>query len=323
MLENFACGRYRFVLQARTPLRLNTFAGATLRGGFGHVFKRTVCIWPPGDCARCLLKNTCSYAYVFETAPPPGSAKLSGLDQIPRPYVIEPPPGSSRGLYAPGERLAFGLVLVGRAIDYLPYFLFTFIELGRTGLGKEQAQFTLAEVHADGLADSRPLYTTAEGTLCDPGPRLTAADLALAPPPLTPDGRHLVTVHFETPARIRNDGAVRVDLTFVDLVRALLRRLSSLCWFHCGSELQVDFRALIDRAETVPTVRSDLHWHDQDRFSTRQHQRIDMGGLLGRIVFALTPDDWQTYAPLLAAGAWVHVGKGTVMGLGKYRLESG
>src|SRR4051794_6487207 len=127
MVHPLALARYRFVLEATTPLRLSAFPGATLRGGFGHVFKRSVCLWRPGDCARCLLKTTCAYPYVFETAPPPGARKLRGLDQIPRPYVLEPDPDTRR-LYQPGERLAFGLVLIGRAIDYLPYFVFTFRE---------------------------------------------------------------------------------------------------------------------------------------------------------------------------------------------------
>jgi hypothetical protein len=117
MLGSFVCGRYRFVLKVETPLRLAHFAGSTLRGGFGHVFKRAVCVWPPGDCPRCLLKNTCAYPYLFETAPPPEAKKLSGLSQVPRPYVIEPPEDSGR-VYQPGEALAFGLILMGRAIDY-------------------------------------------------------------------------------------------------------------------------------------------------------------------------------------------------------------
>jgi hypothetical protein len=123
MLGNFSCTRYRFVVRAQTALRLNAFAGSTLRGGFGHVFKRTVCIWPPGDCPRCLLRQTCSYPYVFETPPPPGSTKLRGLDQIPRPFVLEPPEGERQ--YQPGEHFEFRLVLVGRSLDYLPYFVFT------------------------------------------------------------------------------------------------------------------------------------------------------------------------------------------------------
>ena len=51
MLGAFRCARYGFVLGVHVS---GAFAGATLRGGFGHVFKRTVCLWPPGDCGRCL-----------------------------------------------------------------------------------------------------------------------------------------------------------------------------------------------------------------------------------------------------------------------------
>ena len=111
MLGTFACARFRFVLSVTTPLRLSAIAGATLRRGFGHVFKRRVCLWPPGECARCLLKNTCSYPYIFETAPPPGATKLRALEQIPRPFVLEAAEGEPGRRYEPGERLEFRLVL--------------------------------------------------------------------------------------------------------------------------------------------------------------------------------------------------------------------
>jgi hypothetical protein len=324
MLGAFACGRFLFVLQAETALRLSVFAGATLRGGFGHVFKRTVCIWPPGDCPRCLLKNTCAYPYIFETAPPPGAERLRGLEQIPRPFVLEPPESGACQSYRPGERFGFRLVLVGRGLDYLPYFLFTFCELGRTGLGADHGRFDVVEVYAEGPAGSRRIYAAAENVLHDGGERITVAQLttpsALAAAATLP---RALALNFLTPARIRTDGAMRAELTFQDVVRALMRRLSSLCYFHCGRELQVDFKGLIEQACRFRTVRSELRWEEQDRFSGRQQQRIEMGGVLGRVVFeAPEGETWRPYLPLLAAGEWVHVGKGTVMGLGKYRVET-
>lgn len=282
MLGTFTCARYRFVLQAETPLRLSAFAGATLRGGFGHVFKRTVCIWPPGDCRRCLLKQTCSYPYVFETAPPPGSAKLSGLDQLPRPFVIEPPEADHQQVYRPGDRFAFRLVLIGRGIDYLPYFLFTFRELGRTGLGVDRGRYTLAEVHAEGVHGTRLLYRADEGVLHDDDERVGADQLAGAVAALR--GPRLA-IDFLTPTRIQSDGVVRQSLSFQDLLRALLRRLSSLCYFHCGSELDVDFRCLIDRATVVRTGESQLGRRHLERFSGRQGRRIEMSGVVGRVQF--------------------------------------
>jgi hypothetical protein len=321
MFGSFACTRYRLVVTAVTPLRLSAFAGATLRGGFGHVFKRTVCIWPPGDCPRCLLKNTCAYPYVFETAPPPGAEKLRTLDQIPRPYVIEPPDGGQR-LYQPGECFDFRLVLVGRAIDYLPYFVFTFGELGRAGLGSGRGQFRVEEVYAESPHETQRIYSAADGVLLEGGRRITAADLAAVRTAPLPSRQ--IALRFLTPTRIRTDGAVRSELTFADVVRALLRRLSSLCYFHCGCELQVDFKGLIEQACRVRTVASQLRWHEQERYSGRQGQRIAMGGVVGTVVFE-APDGeaWAPFVPLLAAGEWVHVGKGAVMGLGKYSLVEG
>jgi hypothetical protein len=47
--------------------------------------------------------------------------------------MIEPPL-EPRTQYAAGDTLEFGLVLIGRGIDYLPYFLFGFEQLGKMGL---------------------------------------------------------------------------------------------------------------------------------------------------------------------------------------------
>jgi len=49
----------RLVLTARTSLQLPPFKGSTLRGGFGHAFKETVCVVEHRDCARCLLRTRC------------------------------------------------------------------------------------------------------------------------------------------------------------------------------------------------------------------------------------------------------------------------
>ncbi len=47
-----------------------------------------------------------------------------------------------------------------------------------------------------------------------------------------------------------------------------------------------------------------------------------MGGVVGSVTYeAPTANVLAPYWPLLRAGQWVHVGKGCVMGLGKYRIS--
>jgi len=66
---------------------------------------------------------------------------------VPRPFVIEPP-NDGRTHYPAGSALEFGLVLIGRGIDHLPYFLFGFEQLGRMGLGRQHTPARLERVEA-------------------------------------------------------------------------------------------------------------------------------------------------------------------------------
>ncbi len=65
-------------------------------------------------------------------------------------------------------------------------------------------------------------------------------------------------------------------------------------------------------------MRSDLKWHDWERFSERQGTKLKMGGFLGEITFE---GDLAEFIPFLVLGEYLHIGKGTVLGLGKYELE--
>ncbi len=87
------------------------------------------------ECRDCLLKGKCVYSYVFETPPPADTAVMRKYEAAPHPFVIEPP-NEKKGVYGPDEELVFGLTLIGRAVDYLPYFVYTFDELGKAGLGR-------------------------------------------------------------------------------------------------------------------------------------------------------------------------------------------
>ncbi len=57
----------------------------------------------------------------------------------PHPFVLTPPlDGRSR--YSENEEITLELVLVGRAINWLAYFICTLEELGRRGIGRARSQ---------------------------------------------------------------------------------------------------------------------------------------------------------------------------------------
>ncbi|MGB9716174.1 MAG: CRISPR-associated protein Cas6, partial [Thermodesulfovibrionales bacterium] len=131
---NIKVASFRFNLLPLESLVLPSYKGSTLRGGFGYAFRRVVCAIKNKECPECLLKEKCIYSYIFETPPPSDSKLMRKYTSAPHPFIIEPPQ-EKRYSYTPGTELAFGLILIGKAIDYLPYFIYTFDELGRIGIG--------------------------------------------------------------------------------------------------------------------------------------------------------------------------------------------
>lgn len=349
-LNRFSFGRYRFLLEVMHPFRLRAFATATFRGGLGHILKKTVCTWPPGLCNACRQTKHCPYSYLFETKPPVGSHKLRNLEQVPRPYIITLPHWDKRvswwlppesnetsqenasdaeALLNEGEFIECEVVLVGRAVLFLPYFLFSFQKLGRRGLGADRGKYRLVEVRAECLPELqgpaqgrqvRPLIYHWRFGMCGNDLFTTTGRDVLQQWQERP---RRITVHYLTPTRLEHEGALVREISFTDLIRALLRRLSSLSYFHCGFELQLEYQKLIEESRLVQTTAGKFSWQEQWRFSTRQGQRILLGGVIGHATYeAPTSDLMATFLPLLAIGQFVHVGKGTVMGLGRFSVRN-
>jgi len=314
MLDSFRIATFRFSLSAVDRLELPSYKGSVLRGGFGHVFKSIVCSLRAKDCDSCMLRSSCIYAYVFET-PPPNNAEMMRLyPSAPHPFVIEPHE-SADAVYEPGAQLVFNLILIGKAIDYLPYFVYTFVELGKRGLGRLRGKYSVDTV-ASVDRESRPMvvYDDQSGTMDESFHRFRLADLLPEKPPSA------VTLELVTPTRIRFEGNLSDRLDFHVLMRALLRRISSLSYFHCGEKLDIDFRETIARARDVATTRHELRWVDWQRYSGRQKRHMTLGGVVGQVQY---DGELADFVPFIRLGEIVHVGKACAFGLGKYRVGVG
>lgn len=310
---DFAVARFRFTLRARDTLCLPLYKGSALRGAFGHAFRRLACARKPTDaCAACALATVCAYSLVFAPAPPPGADRLRKYTAIPRPFVFDPPSGDV-GLYQPGESLSFGLALIGKAIDFLPYFVLSWMEAGEAGLGRGRGRYQLASVQA-----LHPLRGEAAELLEDgritPRPDLgmKTADFQAAAEGLP---ERDPSVRFLTMTRLKTEGHLQDRPEFHILTRNLLRRISALSFFYHGQELAVDFRGLIALAQDVRLGRSDVTWREWERFSQRQEARMALGGIVGQADYH---GDVRPFRWLLAVGQQVNVGKNATFGLGKF-----
>lgn len=306
-------GKYKFLCRLETDAVLPYYKGSTFRGVFGHALKKVVCALKLQECRECLLKQRCVYALVFETSesirPPEGSR----IAAPPHPFVIEPPL-TTETVFETGSAFDFGFLLFGEVNNSLPYFIYAFDQMGKIGIGKKvsgsRGRFTLEEVK---LGD-KSIYTNIEQKLNANG----AIESLSFPKSKEHQNCSRVKVSLETPLRLKFKNRLKADLLFHILVRAMLRRLSSLLNFYGDGEPPLDYKGLVHRAEDVEIIDADLRWFDWKRYSQRQDQSMLMGGLVGAITYEGKIGE---YLPLLDFCSKVHLGKQTSFGLGKIRLE--
>ncbi|NMC72957.1 MAG: CRISPR system precrRNA processing endoribonuclease RAMP protein Cas6 [Geobacteraceae bacterium] len=301
-------GTYDFKCTLLDPAILPAFKGSTFRGAFGGALKRVVCAVRERECSRCLLAGRCLYARVFEIVRGAGDGQ-NRIAAPPHPYVIEPPLATETRFRA-GEGFDFSLLLFGAVNESLPYFIYAFETMGEAGIGSrvagKRAGFRLERVQCGGTT----VYDGATRTLVMPHslkklavPAVNAAEASGA-----------VCVRLLTPLRLKSGNAFTAELPFHVLVRAMLRRISSLFAAYGDGEPPLDYRGLVAAAQGVEAVESSLRWHDWERWSGRQEQTMLMGGLLGTITYE---GEIGPFLPLLELSRQLHLGKQTAFGLGK------
>lgn len=311
--NSFPLARYRLEWQASTALRLPDYAGSMLRGAFGHALRQLACMTRQKDCAGCPLLASCPYPAIFAPQPPATHA-LQKFTQIPVPYVIEPPEWGARQINE-GEAFSFNLVLIGRALRELPLIILAWRRAFARGVGSGDGTAELLGVIHCGQAQETEIHRPETGTIAP-----HTQEIAFNTAPSDGAEQTELTLHFSTPLRLQKNGHALPPekLDARTLLMALVRRASLLAEFHANGPLTADFAALLAASAGIQDSKT-LVWQDWARFSSRQQQKMVLGGVIG---------DWTLrgpiapFIPFLRLGEWLHVGKEAAFGLGRYTLGS-
>lgn len=213
--------------------------------------------------------------------------------------------------------MTFGLVLLGRGIDFLPYFVLTFQELGAIGIGKGRHPYTLQEVRAvDSITGKeKTIYSHQERRILKGGLSVSTQKLLASAADKDPKE---VSLSFLTMTRLKFEDRWARTIEFHILIRNLLRRVSSMAYFHHGLEWTEDFVTIINQAEQVRISQDKSRWAEWERYSSRQNQKVPLGGVIGEVTYT---GFLKSFLPLLYLGSLIHVGKAATFGMGKYRVE--
>ena len=276
--------------------------GNVLRGSFGNTFKRMTCVKNfDFKCKECELLDNCPYPIIFESSPPKDTEYLSKNSDIPRPFIIKPPI-TKKTHYSNEDTLKFSLVLVNRVIKLLPYFIATFVEMGKVGIGENRGKFNLINIKNN----EKDLFI--DGVLQNYSEPLS----------IKKDDRKIsyLKLEFLTETTIKSNGNILLKPDFPSLIKRLRDRISSLSLFY-GEAWNVDFKKLGLDAENIKKVEDDTYWNEKSRYSKRNNIKHDMSGFIGEVAFE---GDITQFMDLLRIGEFTHVGKGAVFGNGWYKI---
>lgn len=320
----FAIYPLLFTTEVTTPLELEDYSGAALRGTiFTAVWRRFCTNKDTPSCADCPLHSLCP---VSALVAPLREENTRGRD-IPRPYIILPPLGTARR-YEPGQPLIFGITLFGSIIQLLPYLMLSLSELEANGLGKHlpenhgrRGHFRILSVESyHPLRDERQLlYRAGQPLVQAPAQTVTVKDVAAEAANLPSSA---LTLDFLTPVRLVDRERLVLRAEFRPLVQRLLERVRALDAAYgetdsapVVAEGGIDMVAL---AATITCQRDETRWEEVRSYSNRQKRSMPISGLRGSATFA---GDMNAFRELLLWGQLVHVGKSVVKGNGWYTIR--
>ncbi len=298
--------RLKIAYNVASPLHLPPYKGSSIRGAFGQALRQVSCRYPGRSCNACRLRYECPYAYYFESPVPAGDRWEGKYNRAPHPYVIEPPL-TEKAVYETGAQFGFELLLIGNQPPFVREVLYSLHRLGENGLGSLRTRMTLLDIQ----------YRSSQG-------RWKSAGLVQQPEILGMDnirpaeGRKLKGLLFLSPAWLTLNSKPAGVVTPGLLLDRLYERMMVLGHFY-HQHADIPYRQNFIVSENA-FHQTRLQKISYLRDSPDPARVMKLAGFTGRISFTET---MQEYLDLLVLGEQLHVGKKTVFGLGKYKLEYG
>lgn len=299
------------------PPLLGPWPENRLRGALGLSLRRLACALPgqflaPGSCVECPVCKDCAYGLLFHGMYPEGVPRLKRHGRLPRPYVLS-------WQASPEGDFVLRVTVVGDHLKTVPHLFSALMEVGRTGVGAQRDTFVVDRITAVLDPSGHPPQEAElrlgelESIELIPAINLTQITRALRATNKTTS----VTITLVSPAILRDRGG-RHPLSPGVFVARLLERISLLTHAYCPGRLLPPYETLRQAAEKLDFVAPPLTEVRLNRYSRRQRTSLSMQAVLGQAEYR---GELDSLMPYLVLGQWLHVGKGTAFGLGRYRVS--
>ena len=305
--------RFRFHFRSASTLFFPPYkSGNIVRGAFGAIFRRLVCIPDCREAKTCDVSATCPYARVFEPKSVRGEGP-SGLADWPRPFVFRAAHLDGRTIQV-GAAFHFDVHIFDVSDPALSYFELAFAQLAREGLGpgRGRAELTAVDQLDMHSAKMARVFDGLRSQMSEPTPP-NFVDLNAVS-----ERVDRIRVKFVTPTELKTERRLADRPEFGILFGRLRDRISALRSLYGAGPLEIDFRAMGERAAAVRMTRCEVKMTEVDRLSSRTGQRHSLGGFVGEAEYEGELGEFMGY---LRLGMWVGVGRQTVWGKGEVEVR--
>ena len=134
--------KLRVTFKSISDVVLSNYKGSTLRGMFKTALRRVCCPYSDVQCGSCTRAQECVYGTITEHRTKTGENTVL-------PYVINCS-SLKRNIYSKDEALSFELVLVGRALTYLPHIIASLSAWDLLDVGRFQPLIRQGEIERYG-----------------------------------------------------------------------------------------------------------------------------------------------------------------------------
>ncbi|RSK26560.1 CRISPR system precrRNA processing endoribonuclease RAMP protein Cas6 [Bacillus sp. HMF5848] len=303
-----------FQLEAQASGNMPYNSGSVFRGVIGNELHRKSCIFPNNSCENCQYIKECSYGSLFQPVSDVFAPKyMKTMKYLTPPFLIEPPL-FLHGRWKKGEEKQITIKLFGQLTKKQIFDIIdSLFTMGKLGVGPDRITFNVVQAYkilSDSIHDS----------LLDQGQIIITK--------LIMENRSWATheevsepllITLDSPLRIQSKGKIQRTLNEPLFIQSVIRRVRFLIDLYSVNDNFNEDIISRDNLNELQFVKQDFKWENFRRYSSRQEEEVDLGGVVGMFQITGIP---TSFIPWVCCGSYAHIGKQTVFGLGKYSVWS-
>lgn len=267
------------------------------RSVIGMQLHNIVCLFKKRKCIDCSINRQCAYAMIFETIVDKDNSVIPKNEKAPHPFVLYTEAEEN----VKTEKINLYLTLIGKAINYFPYFYYALVKAGKYGIQKERIKFEVKDVCIDGksILEDKDNIKMPE--------KFKEFEVSFDTETFE---KKSIKVEIKTPFRFKKDGKYVSDFEANDFIESIYRRLFIINSLY-GEGNFPEWK----ENKTITIKEKNLFWKDLKHYSARQNDLLKLGGVVGSFILGgnFTPFELS----LLKGAEIFNAGKNVAFGLGK------